>query len=167
MICRVLCMYPAGSVGTRASVLELVAKPAERYDQPMDRQNLPTIRALVLGDTIAYALITIIGFSSHGLLEASAILRILATFLPFYGSWVLFAFWGGVSRPAKDHSRRWLLRSGICAVLSAPFAATLRGFWLGSPILPTFVLVMAGVSAFGIMMWRLLFQQVIHPRLMG
>ena len=122
---------------------------------------------LWVGDTCAFVLITLIGFSSHGTLLTAQIERVLATFLPFYGSWILFAFWGGVSRPRTDRPWLWLLLSGISAVLSAPFAATLRAFWLGLPVIPTFVLVMAAVSALGIMMWRLLYQRAIQPRLRG
>ena len=154
-------------MSTRPRLVVLVPIRSGEYDQPMERQNLLSTRALWFGDLVAYIIITLIGFSSHGLLDWSAIVRILATFLPFYGSWILFAFWGGVSHPPVDRSWRWLLHSGISAVLSAPFAATLRGFWLGAPILATFVLVMAGVSALGIIAWRLLYQRVIQPRLPG
>lgn len=133
----------------------------------MNPSNQVSDRVLWLGDAITYIAITLIGFSSHKILGSSAIVRILATLVPFYFSWLLFSLWGGVSRVQFDELVPWLLRSGGSAVLSAPFAATLRAFWLGAPVLPTFVLVMAGVSAVGIILWRTLFHAVIRSRLTG
>jgi hypothetical protein len=122
---------------------------------------------LWIGDAFAYVAITLIGFSTHGILQSGAFIRLLATLLPFYVSWILLAVWGGVLRSRADQRWRWLLRSGISAALAAPLAAMLRSFWLGGSILPTFVLVMAAVSALGIMLWRLLFDRIIRPRLTG
>ncbi|TFH37061.1 MAG: DUF3054 domain-containing protein [Anaerolineales bacterium] len=119
------------------------------------------------GDAAAYGLITLIGFSSHGALSSAPFPRILATFLPFYASWILFARWGAVIRSRPDRHWRWLLLSGISAFLSAPLAATLRAFWLDSLVIPTFVLVMAAVSSTGVMLWRLLYLRLIQPRLTG
>jgi hypothetical protein len=116
------------------------------------------------GDVFAFGLITLIGFSSHGSLRSAQMSRILATFLPFSASWILFACWGGVSRPYEDRPWRWLLRSGISAFLAAPLAATLRALWLGTTALPVFILVMGSVSMLGIMLWRLLYQRAIQPR---
>jgi hypothetical protein len=130
----------------------------------MDRQNRISDWILWLGDAVAYLVITIIGFSSHGILESSGLARFLATLLPFYTSWVLFALWNGRYRGGYDQLIPWILRSGATAVLAAPFAATLRAIWLGVPIQATFVLVMAGVSALGIMLWRVLFHLVMRPR---
>jgi hypothetical protein len=122
---------------------------------------------LWLGDGLTFIVVTLIGFSSHGLLGSSTFLRLLATLIPFYLSWLLFAFWGGVSSGSNHQPRSWLLRSTLSALLSAPFAATLRGFWLAAPVLPLFVLVMAGVSALGILIWRTIFRVVLWPRWIG
>jgi uncharacterized membrane protein YadS len=133
----------------------------------MNRPPLAPDIVLWLGDASAYIVITLIGFSSHGTLQSAGFTRILATLLPFYASWILLAVWGGVHRSCMDQHWRWLLGSGTSACLAAPLAATLRSLWLGGPILPTFVLVMAAISALGIMLWRLLFDRLIKPRLMG
>lgn len=142
----------------------LVPIRAGGYDLAMDRQNQISDWILWLGDAIAYLVITIIGFSSHGILGASGLVRFLATLLPFYSCWVLFALWSGLYRGGYDRLIPWILRSGATAVLAAPFASTLRAIWLGAPIQATFVLVMAGVSALGIMLWRMLFHLVMRPR---
>ena len=142
----------------------LVRIRAGGYDLAMDRQNQISDWILWLGDAAAYLVITIIGFSSHGILESSGLVRFLATLLPFYSSWVLFALWSGHYRGGHDPLIPWIVRSGATAVLAAPFASTLRAIWLGAPIQATFVLVMAGVSALGIMLWRVLFHLMMSPR---
>jgi hypothetical protein len=76
---------------------------------------------------------------------------------------VLFASWGGLYRGGYDRLIPWMLRSGTAAVLAAPFASTLRAIWIGVPIQVTFVLVMAGFSALGIIVWRVLFHLLIRP----
>jgi hypothetical protein len=136
-----------------------------RYDQHMSRPHRSSDLILWIGDAIAYIVITLIGFSSHGTLQSAVFTRMPATLLPFYASWILLALWGDVLRGCVDQRWRWLLGSGISAGLAAPLAATLRSLWLGGPILPTFVLVMAVVSTLGIMLWRLLFDLFIRPRL--
>ena len=121
-------------------------------------------RVLWIGDLLAYVIITLIGFSSHGSLELAALLRMLATFGPFYASWLIFSTWAGVHRRLQGPDMSWLLRSGLAALLSAPLGATLRGFWLGTPILPIFVLVMGLVSMLGIIVWRGLYVKLIRSR---
>jgi hypothetical protein len=133
----------------------------------MNRNPLVSDIVLWLGDALAYVVITLIGFSSHGTLQSMTFTRMLATLLPFYASWILLAAWGGVHRSCVDQQWRWLLGSGISACLAAPLAATLRSLWLGGPILPTFVLVMAAMSTLGIMLWRLLFDRLIKSLLTG
>ena len=118
---------------------------------------------LLLGDALVFLVVTLIGFASHGTLQVDSVSRFLATLLPFYASWVLFAYWGGLMDPAGE-TKRWWLRCGVAAALSTPLAATLRALWLGSVVLPTFVLVMAGVSALAIAAWRWLYQVVVLPR---
>jgi amino acid transporter len=130
----------------------------------MDRKNQRIDWLLRTGDAVAYLIITLFGFSSHGILASSGMVRLLATLLPFYASWVLFASWGDLNRGRYDRLIPWILRSGTTAVLAAPFASTLRAIWLGAPIQATFVLVMAGFSALGIMLWRVLFHFVIRPQ---
>jgi hypothetical protein len=129
----------------------------------MDELKRSSSLLLWMGDIGAYGVVTLIGFLSHGTIQSVQPVRVLATFLPFYVSWIVFALWGGVFYSPGTTPWRWVLFSGIAAGLSAPLGATLRGFWLGSPVLPIFVLVMAGVSALGVMLWRLAYLRVIRP----
>ncbi len=143
----------------------LETSSAEGYDLAMNQSDQMAQRVLWTGDALAYFIITLLGFSSHGTLGSSAIMRILATLLPFYVCWLLFAAWAGVNRASGQGARIWLLRSGVTAVLAAPMAATIRAMWLGAPVLPIFVVVMAGVSALGIMIWRAIYHFGISAKL--
>lgn len=147
--------------GNRALVL--VPCRAGEYDPAMENKNTPSDRVLWIGDALAYLLVTLLGFSTHGDLGNSSVGRVLATLIPFYTGWLLFAAWGGVLQTGA-HPRLWILRSAMTALLAAPFAAVLRGFWLGAPVQPVFVAVMAGVSALVIIIWRSLYIWVL-PKL--
>jgi hypothetical protein len=116
--------------------------------------------ALIAGDVIAYAVITLIGFASHRELAGPALARMLATFVPFTAAWLLVAPWLGVYRQDIARTPRDLWRPALAASLSAPLGAYLRGTWLVAPILPLFVTVMAGVSALVILVWRAAFALV-------
>jgi hypothetical protein len=85
----------------------------------------------------------------------------LATFVPFTTAWFIAAPWLGLFRFEIIRERRYLPRVLMAVVLAAPLGATLRGFWLGSPILPAFVLVMAAVSGLAMLLWRALLQFII------
>jgi hypothetical protein len=39
-------------------------------------------------------------------------------------------------------------------IFAAPLAAILRGLILNAPIIPIFVVVLAAISAFGMVLWR-------------
>jgi hypothetical protein len=47
-----------------------------------------------------------------------------------------------------------LFRAAWSAVVAAPLGALLRGLWLGSAVVPIFVLVMAIVTGGLIVLWR-------------
>jgi ABC-type xylose transport system permease subunit len=49
---------------------------------------------------------------------------------------------------------RQLWRVVWAMIIATPLAAFLRGVWLNSAIIPVFVLVLAGVSALGMLAWR-------------
>lgn len=133
----------------------------------MSSTHSTSTRILWAGDLVAYGIVTLAGFTSHGTLESAAIMRMLATFVPFYISWLIFSFWGRVHRRKTNGGIPWLALSGLAAFLSAPLGATLRGFWLGTPILPTFVLVMGLVSTLGILVWRGIYWKVFQGRVNG
>jgi hypothetical protein len=142
----------------------LVIMISSEYDQAMSNRPGKLQTVLWLGDLAVFLLVTLIGFSSHGTLQQESLSRMLATLLPFFASWILFSSWSGLMYPPIEKRGTWWLRCGIVAAFAAPLAATLRALWLGTVVLPTFVLVMAGVSGLAIAAWRWLFQAVLLRR---
>jgi len=108
---------------------------------------------LFIGDTLTIGLVTIIGFASHNTLETAG-MRMLSTFLPLLGAWLLAAPLVGLYDLQIAQDLRQLWRPLWAMIFAAPLAAWLRGIWLGSPILPVFILVIGGVTALGLIIWR-------------
>ena len=108
------------------------------------------------GDICAIALVTIIGFSSHGSLDTAG-LRILTTFVPMLVAWYLISPFLGVFQSDVITDWRKLWRPALAMVIAAPFAAWLRAILLDTVTSWLFILVLAAVSAAGILVWRGLF----------
>jgi hypothetical protein len=111
---------------------------------------------LMAGDLIVLVLVTAVGFANHGTL-VSAGERILATFVPLVAAWFMVAPFLGAYDVNRARDLRQLWRPFWAMVLAGPMAALLRGFWLNSPILPIFVVVLGGISALSILGWRLIY----------
>lgn len=111
---------------------------------------------LVAGDILVLAIVTLLGFASHGSLE-TARSRMLSTFIPLVIAWLLIAPHLLVYKKIIVHDVRQLWRPFWAMILAAPIAAWLRGIILNAPILPLFVLIIGGVSALAILFWRLFF----------
>ncbi len=107
---------------------------------------------LLAGDALAVLVVTMIGFLTHysGIRDW----RWLTTFLPVLAAWLVFAPWFGAYRLELVDDPRQVWRPALAALLCAPLAATLRGFWLNTVILPVFVVVLGVTSALGILLWR-------------
>jgi hypothetical protein len=116
---------------------------------------------LLAGDLITLAIVTLVGFASHGTL-ATAGGRVLTTFVPLSVAWLLIAPNLGAFDRALVSDWRQLWRPIWAMLLAAPLAAFLRGVWLNSPILPVFVVVLAGTNALGLLAWRSLYVLVIY-----
>jgi hypothetical protein len=101
---------------------------------------------LILGDILAIAILTVIGFATHGELDFSYLLRMGITFLPVLISWFLAATWLDLfdARVISSPQLFWriLLAMLFCARLccTAPPNPFLRSslaelmrwvFWLG------------------------------------
>lgn len=112
---------------------------------------------LLAGDSLALALITLVGFATHG--EAgTAGARMLTTFVPLLVSWLMIAPFLGAYDMQRVADLRQLWRPFYAMVLAGPFAGWLRGMLLGNaPILPLFVIVLGGFSALAILAWRVLY----------
>lgn len=109
---------------------------------------------LILGDLLAIAVVTILGFATHGEADLSFLPRMLAAFLPLTLSWFVLAPWFGLFQPAVTSNPRQLWRTVFAMLFAAPLAAVLRGLWLNAPIIPVFAVVLASTSALGILLWR-------------
>jgi hypothetical protein len=108
---------------------------------------------LAAGDVLALALVTLIGFASHGELSTAG-KRMLATFFPLLAGWFLT----GPAMGAYDLERvmqpRQLWRPAWGMFVGGAVAAGLRGLWLNAPIIPSFLFVLSSVSALGMLVWR-------------
>ena len=109
---------------------------------------------LILGDLFAIALITIIGFATHGEADLTFLPRMAAFFFPLSISWFLLAPALGLFREEITASPKQLWRPAFGMIFAAPLAAVLRGFILNAPIIPIFAAVLAATSAVGALIWR-------------
>lgn len=105
---------------------------------------------LFIGDTLAILAISVVGFAFHG----SALARVWSTFLPLLIGWALIAPWLGLYQPVVFTRIPQAWRAGLAALLAAPIAGVLRGWWLNSAVLPVFVGVLGATAALGMILWR-------------
>ena len=113
--------------------------------------------SLILGDLLAIALITLIGFATHDEADVSFLPRMAAFFFPLAISWFLLAPALGLFKLQTTSDSKELWRPALAAMFAAPLAAVLRGFLLNAPIIPIFAAVLAGTTALGMLSWRALF----------
>lgn len=115
---------------------------------------------LISGDILAIAIVTVIGFATHGEVGAGSpspyivLPRMLAAFVPLTVSWFLLAPWFGLFQPGIVAGFKQLWRPVLAMTFAAPLAALLRGLWLNAPIIPIFAVVLASTSALGMLIWR-------------
>ncbi len=112
--------------------------------------------ALILGDLVALAIVTLIGFASHAEFTLSFIPRMAAAFVPLCIGWFLLAPWLGQYQEAVTESASQLWRPAFVMLFAASLAAILRGLLLNAPVIPTFAIVLGGTAAAGLTIWRLL-----------
>jgi hypothetical protein len=62
----------------------------------------------------------------------------------------------------SNPSQLW--RPALTAIFAAPLAAVLRGFILNAPVIPIFAAVLAGTSALGMLVWRLIWYWLVRRR---
>lgn len=118
---------------------------------------------LLAGDAAALFLAVYSGFQFHGTEEVWAT-RLQFTFLPWLAAWLLAAYSLGLYEAQTARSWRQAWRVFLAAVLASPLAAVLRAAWLSSTAIPLFVLIMGLVSAFAILVWRMLYLALLARR---
>ena len=111
---------------------------------------------LVIGDLLAIALLTLIGFARHGEADVAFLPRMTALYFPLSISWFLLAPALGLFQREIISNPRQLWRPALAGFFAAPVAAVLRGLLLNAPVIPIFAAVLAGVSALGMVLWRLI-----------
>jgi hypothetical protein len=115
---------------------------------------------IFIGDAITLMLVTVYGFATHETLGTAGT-RLLTTFIPLLVAWLLIAPHLGVYRLSVVSDFRQLWRPFWAMVLAGPFAAWMRAAWLGTAILPLFVVILGGVSALALLAWRFLYWVII------
>jgi len=112
---------------------------------------------LAAGDIVALALVTVIGFATHGESDLTFLPRMLAAFLPLVVAWFLLSPGFGLFQQKIFTDLKQLWRPAFVMVFAGSFAAVLRGLILNAPIIPIFAVVLSVTSAFGMLIWRTLY----------
>ena len=108
---------------------------------------------LIIGDMLSIAVLTIIGFATHGEV-GSSFLRMGTTFFPLSVAWFLSAPWLGLFNEQIALNPKMFWRILFAMLFAAPLAVILRAFFLHGAALPLFVLVLGGMNALGLLVWR-------------
>jgi hypothetical protein len=123
----------------------------------MDSKHMHrSTRVLIGGDVLALAIITIIGFASHGETEISLVPRMLTTFIPLVVSWFLIAPWLGLLNPQTTSDPKQLWRPLLAMLLAAPITTIFRAAMLNGVALPLFTIILGGSAALGMFVWRMI-----------
>ena len=112
---------------------------------------------LVLGDILALAIVTVIGFTSHGEANTSFLPRVAAVFFPLIISWFAIAPWFGLFDSETTSNPRLLWRPAFAMIFAGPLAVLIRGLILNAPVIPIFGVVLSTTSAIGLVLWRWLY----------
>lgn len=109
---------------------------------------------LIIGDAFALAVITVIGFATHGETDTSFVPRMFSSFFPLVVSWFLLAPWLGLFNSQIITEPKQLWRPPLAMLLAAPMAAILRATMLNGVALPLFAFILGGTAALGMLVWR-------------
>lgn len=124
------------------------------------KKHLP----LLFGDLLAIALVTLIGFATHGEADVSFLPRMLTTFGPLALAWLLAAPLLGLFRPEITSDPRQWWRPFVAMVLAGPLAALLRAFLLNTVVIPLFAVVLSGSAGAGMVVWRAIWWHVSRKK---
>ena len=111
---------------------------------------------LVAGDLLAIAIVTLIGFATHGEAGVALAPRMLTTFVPLTFGWFLIAPFLGLFNPEVVSNPRQLWRPALAMVFAGPLAALLRAVLLNTVVIPIFGVVLSGSAGLGMLAWRAL-----------
>jgi len=116
---------------------------------------------LILGDIITLAIVTLIGFSTHGEGAGSpspsiVIPRMAAALIPMCGAWFLIAPWFGLFNDEVTSNAKLFWRPALALLFAGPLAVVTRALILNAAVAPIFAVVFSCTSALGMMVWRTL-----------
>jgi hypothetical protein len=120
---------------------------------------------LIFGDLLALALVTVIGFATHGETNVALLPRMLTTFLPLTAGWFLLAPWLGLFNPEVVANPRQLWRPCVALLYAGPLAALLRALLLNTVVIPVFGVVLSGSAGLGLTLWRALALWLLKQRI--
>jgi DUF3054 family protein len=112
-------------------------------------------RILIIGDILAIALLTLIGFASHGELTVAFVPRMAAAFLPLLAGWLLLAPILSLYQENVTRSAGQLWRPAFVMLFAGPLATVVRGLLLNAPVIPIFAVVLTTTGAACLTIWRL------------
>lgn len=113
--------------------------------------------ALVAGDVVALALVTLIGFGSHGEFSAAFLPRMAAAFLPLCLGWFALAPWFGLFDASRAAAPSQLWLPAFVMLFAGPFAGIIRAILLGTAAVPSFVIVFSLTGAVALVAWRAIY----------
>lgn len=116
---------------------------------------------LIIGDIISLAILTVIGFATHGETDTSYLPRMGVIFLPMVFGWFVLTPWFGLSDEQVIANPKNLWRIILVMLFIAPLAATVRAALLGAAMLPLFPLILGTSNAVGMMVWRWLYIYIV------
>lgn len=119
---------------------------------------------LIGGDVLALAIITMIGFASHGETDISFVPRMFTTFIPLMVSWFLVAPWLGLFNAQVTSDLKQFWRPPLAMLLASPMTAILRAAMLDGVALPLFALILGGSAALGMLVWRVLWYLLAYRK---
>ena len=119
---------------------------------------------LILGDLLALAIVTLIGFATHGEIGLSFLPRMAAAFFSLCIAWFLLAPWFGLFQDEVTRNARQLWRPALAMLFAGPLAVVLRGLILNAAVLPIFALVLSATSALGMLLWRILWRWLNYSK---
>jgi len=109
---------------------------------------------LILGDLVMLAILTVVGFATHGEVDASFLPRMGLTFLTQAIAWFALAFAIGLLDASRQGRARPLWRPALTGFFAAQLAVNLRGYTLGEAVLPLFAMILGATTALGMTLWR-------------
>jgi hypothetical protein len=112
---------------------------------------------LILGDILAIAILTVIGFAMHGEFDFSYFPRMGTTFFPMLISWFLAATWVDLFDERVISNPQLFWRIFLAMLFAAPLAVVLRAALLNSAAQPLFTLILGSTYALGMLVWRGIF----------